>query len=645
MKKIISLVLAGIYILTASGCGKQPDIQEEEMGKENEMIAQENNYSGWGAIDDLYVEKAQKGILGSTAVKEIPRDVYYDKALAGVLGHLAGLTTGFEFIKVAHPASNRLGAPLSILKDITYGPYGGGDHYNGWDGKAVSVGENRLWKEGQLASDDDLHMDIFNQTMIDENIDTYCRLLQTEFADENVRKEAYLSIKSAWLKYGVSDWGGGDRAMYLMSKYPEDDNYAPPFVGTWEAGNLFHWCTEAYIENETLGILLPGMPQSAAKLGNIMGSTTGDGEALMLAEYWSAMYAAAFFEDSSIDTLRKTANGILPKNSWLYTIYQKCEELFEQYPDPNPLNDEEDTNWRKAANELGKTVKDYYDIDDLGCAADLNFGLSVLAILYGNNDYYTTGMLSGVMGADSDCYTAAVLGIMGIIKGMEGTPDIVKERIYQDGEGIYINDKGFTPHIMNDYPETQKITDIVKLYQKNAERFIAARGGNIDDGIYRIASEEFLRPEAVILDNYDFESGSLKHWKHSEDQTIQVLAETAGVYNPEDPSTYEKTIANSGAYRGTVKITEETKDAALYMELDDLEPGEVYKVTAYITGENSRVQLFAENSELVYKEVVPTENPEVFSGYWGVSTGWYLREIYFIATEKATRIGLKVSGK
>jgi len=120
-------------------------------------------------------------------------------------------------------------------------------------------------------------------------------------------------------------------------------------------------------------------------------------------------------------------------------------------------------------------VKDYYDIDDLGCAADINFGLASLAILYGNNDYYTTGMLSGVMGADSDCYTTSIMGIMEIIKGMEGTPEIVKDRIYMGGD-----DPTFTPYTIKNYHETQRITDIVKLYQMNAERFIVASGGKID---------------------------------------------------------------------------------------------------------------------------------------------------------------------
>jgi hypothetical protein len=601
--------------------------------------------SGWGAIDDIYIEKVQEGILESKMEKQMDSEVYYDKALAGFLGHLAGLTTGYEFIKVTHPNCNRLGAPVSILKDLTYGPYGGGDYYNGFDGKVNSVGENRLKDNGVIASDDDLHVDIFNQTIIDDNIDAYTKLLETGFSDEAAKKDVYLAIKNSWLSYGVSDWGGGNRAMYLMQKFPTDDTYAPPYTGTWEAGNLFHWCTEAYIENETLGIDLPGMPQSAAKLGNIMGSTTGDGESLVLAEFWSAMYANAFFEDSSVDTLRVTAEGILPKNNWLYNIYRKCEELYDKYSDENPLNDDEDTNWRLAVNELGTMVKDYYDIDDLGCAPDINFGLATLAILYGNNDYYTTGMLSGVMGADSDCYTAAIMGIMGIIKGMDGTPDIIKERIYKDGEGVYVNDSTFTPYIMQNYPETQKITDIVKQYQKNAERLIVANGGCVENGVYTINAEVSTRPEAVIVNNYDFEQGTLDSWNYSQNQQIEALSETAGVYDASEPATYIKTSANSGEYRGTVLITKETKDAELYLELGDLEPGAVYKVTAFITGENSTVKLFAENDELIYKEAVPGVNAELLDGYWGASTGWYLREIYFTASGEVTKVGLMVSGK
>jgi hypothetical protein len=249
------------------------------------------------------------------------------------------------------------------------------------------------------------------------------------------------------------------------------------------------------------------------------------------------------------------------------------------------------------------------------------------------------------MGADSDCYTAAIMGIMGIIKGMDGTPDIVKERIYKDGEGIYVNDPTFTPYIMQNYPETQKITDIVKLYQKNAERLIVANGGRVKNGVYTINTEVSTRPETVIVDNYDFEQGTLDNWNYSQDQQIVALAETAGVFDASDPVTYVKTSANSGEYRGTLQITKETKDAELYLKLSNLEPGAVYKVTAYITGENSTVKLFAENEELVYKEAVPGINAELFEGYRGASTGWYLREIYFTASGEVTKVGLMVSGQ
>lgn len=653
MKKIFAVSLILISVINLCACSRQENRKVKDASTDSVLDSnlmknddEQNNIEitvlGWGAVDDISIEKVQEGILGDPIAKEIDCNTYYDKALAGFIGHLAGLTTGYEFIKVSYPFQQRLGAPASILKDLTYGPYGGGDYYDGWDGKVANAGEDRIRTDGKIESDDDLHVDIFNQTIFNENIDQFCELLRTEFSDPEARNAAALAIKEAWLKYGVSDWGGGERAMYLMSKYPKDDTYIPPYTGTWEAGNVFHWCTEAYIENETIGMNLPGMPQSAAKLGNLMGSVTGDGESLILAEFWSAMYSEAFFEDSSVELLRKVADGIIPKNSWIYNIYQKCEELYQKYPDEAPLNDNEVANWRLAVNELGVMAKDYYDIDDLGCTPDINFGLAVLAFLYGNNDYDTTGRLSGVMGADSDCYTAAVLGVMGIVKGMDGTPDIVKERIYQDGEGLYVNDKTFTPHIMNDYPEQQKITDIVKLYQQNAESFIVANGGSIHNGVYIINSEAALRPETVIIDNSDFESGILDNWTGDLKQGAATLAETVGVYNPEDTTSYVKTIANSGAYRGTVRLTEETGEGSLYLKLDHLEANTLYKATAYIAGENTAVQLFAEGDDRESKKIIPAVNSEIPDDYPGSKTGWYLREVYFTTHNGKADVGIMV---
>lgn len=653
MKKTWKLcIISGILVIMLSACTNKSDIEnaagsEQELSSVSELPGTEESevfdVIGWGSIDDVKVEKVEAGILGETQMVEISKDDFYDKALAGLIGHVAGVASGYEFIKVSYPFAQRIGAPCSILEDLTYGPYGGGENYNNMDGLVKSVGENHIFEDGVISSDDDYHVDIFNQTVIQENMDTFCALLSSGFSDDDALAETYQGIKSSWLKHQVSDWGGGGRAMYLMNLYPEDDKYAPPYTGTWESGNVFHWCTEAYIENETLGINLPGMPQSAAKLANVMGSVTGDGDSLTAAEFWSAAYANAFFYANIADLFQDTIEGIVPRNSWLYEVAQKCRELYVKYPDDNPINDNEETGWRKAAREFAATTRDYYDIDDFGCAVDLNFGLAYLSVLYGQNDYETTAKISSVMGADSDCYTAAIMGIFGIMNGMDGTPQIIRDRIYKDGEGVYVNDEYFTPYIMSDYPEQQKFVDIARQYQENAEAFIKAMGGTVTEDSYLIPGEENRRNEVVLIDNADFELGTLENWAADVGEEAKVFAQTAGVYDREDPSSYENTIANTGEFCGTIQLSAKSRDESLYTVIDNLEPGATYKITAYIAGESIEAELFAQDGKNRVTAVVePCENANIFSGYWGKTTGWYLREIYITPENDSILVGLTV---
>ncbi len=596
-----------------------------------------------GSIDDLEIELVNQGILGEGQWFELDKDTYYDKTLAGMIGQVAGVLTGYEFIKVPHPANQRIGAPVSILEDLTYGPYGGGYHYNGMDGLVGSVGINRLFDEGRVASDDDYYMDIFNQLVFQENQEAFTLLLEEGFVEGEALDGVYQGIKSSWLKHQVSDWGGGDRAMYLMAKYPDDPKYAPPYTGQWESGNVFNWCTEAYIENETVGMNFPGMPQSASKLGRVMGSVTGDGESLLLAEFRTALYANAYVYDDMVTLMRDTAKAFLPESTWLGKTVEICEDLYELYPDETPLNDDENTGWRQAARAFAKVTRDYYDIDDLGCKADLNFGLAYLAVLYGQNDFETTSRISAVMGGDSDCYTAGLMGAMGIMVGMDGLPQVILDRIYAEGEGVYINDFTFTPHINQDYPEEQKWTDIALDFQENTETFIKALGGIVEEDKYLIPGEDNLGRSIINPSNVDFERGSLEGWSGEEDQGVYILAETGGEYNPNDGGSYVKTLAKTGDYRGSVFITEDGQEGRLYRKISGLEVGKTYKASAFVTGENSQVEFYINDGISLCTELVKAEeNPNIFDGYWGVSTGWYYREISFTASTEEVEIGIKV---
>ena len=112
----------------------------------------------------------------------ISREVYYDKVLAGIVGVVSGVLSGFEFVGGNEPVLAMPDERFNLIE----GPYGGGYLWG-------SAGVNRRLEPGKVASDDDYHIDFFNQLILSKN----------GLATTN--KDIY----NAWRHHVVNDWGGG----------------------------------------------------------------------------------------------------------------------------------------------------------------------------------------------------------------------------------------------------------------------------------------------------------------------------------------------------------------------------------------------------------------------------------------------------
>jgi hypothetical protein len=516
---------------------------------------------------------------GTAGTVEISKDIYYDKTLACIVGEIGGLLSGFEFVKLN--GNPYVGMPDEWFS-IGKGPYGGGP-------KNGSAGNNCVIANGQIRQDDDYHIDIFNQLVFDQSVN-----LPTS-----------LDIQRLWKLHQVRDWGGGSKALQLMNNY----DYVPPFTGQLEYGNIYSWCTEPYIENETVGCIAPGMPQTANTLTNRFALTTGEYESVVWARFFGVMFSIAYFENNSVTAMEK-ASAILPKWSNAKFIYNKALELQQKYP-----ND-----WRSAAKELTNSARFIYRLNNECTAYDVNCGFTVLSILYGNNNYYETVKVASLIGYDADCTAAIVGGLMGIIKGMSGTDETIKQIVYNNGNGMLINDGMYVPYIAQGYPTQQKFTDIALLYQRNMEKVLAASNGTILSDKYIIRQEEVKSGCSVDIPNRDFE-----------DELIGVKSEfhngaQGGIDN------IQSFLPHSGNQTARILASQQGATGKVYVQTDNLEIGKYYKVTGYLVakGEN-RASLFVSNGSQ-FLTTSTYNNP----------TDWYSRSIVFRATEISANIGLYV---
>lgn len=513
--------------------------------------------------------------LSAQSFKTLTKEEYLDKTRACIVSQVAGVLSGYEFVGGSNPY---IGMPDEWFH-LCAGPYGGGEKHG-------SAGENFVVANGRIFSDDDYHIDFFNQLIY----------------DKMGAQPSHSDIADMWMLHQVSDWGGGYSAMKIIN----DRGWIPPFTGRLEYGNNLGWCTEAYIENETVGCLYPGMPVRAAVMTDRFASVTGDFDSQLWGKFYGTAYSIAYFETDAVVVLNK-ASVVLPVGSWVRRMYDLAFSLFMKYPD----------DWRTAAKELHKSRRNIFLMDNIQTAYDVNGGFTILSLLYGRNDYYETMKIASLIGYDGDCTAATAAGLLGIMKGMKGLPEKVNEVVWLDGEGVYINNKKNVPHIRNNYPDEQKFDDLAKLYQSNAEKVITYYGGEVTAAEYRIKTEEALPSKSILIENADFESGD-KNVLFTEKGGAQAVV---GSNIP----------AHNGQSFGRILTSKKGAEGRVYFKVSGLTPGETYRLTGYLaTSGKNQARLYVDGEDVGYQ----------YTSTFGNNNYWYSRSLIFKAGGTEAEVGL-----
>ena len=532
--------------------------------------------------------------------KTMTKEEYYNKTLGGLLGQFAGFFSGYEFVgKHSFKEYYYGGLPLDWFEFVN-GPYAGnvpnaaGYVPPGWNSSTKKDMRLRM-VEGvpEVWSDDDYHLDIFNQ------------LILKEYGSSSY------AIKEAWKDYQVSDWGGGSEAMKLIFGY----DMLAPYTGTLEAENYLSWCTEAYIENETLGFNAPGMPIVAEQLVDKFGSNVGYQDSLIWAKFNAAMYSLAYFEDD-IHVILQEAKKVMPKGSMPYRFFDLAYEAYELFPN----------NHQEAAHFLAYNGKNIYKMDDRMTDCNVNGAYAVISFLYGNGDYIETCKYASCMGFDGDCTAAICCGVLGVINGFKESNkeyQTINEKIYMNGKGLYVNNQlySYPARIRSeDYPEKQKITDIVKLYQENFETILKDNGGSVFDDFYKIPTTSLYEDRSFLFENFDAEVID----ENDNPLTTGFTCKGGELINS---YTIENEIAQSG---DGAFIFANLNKGNVYHTYNGLIPGHHYRLSTYITNsEGSVTMVYASDGKKTTYVTSATETEMVN------------KELIFVATKETMDVGIK----
>ncbi len=346
-------------------------------------------------------------------------------------------------------------------------------------------------------------------------------------------------IGQTWLNYIIEQktilWWGGmgnstEHTAYLRLK----QGIPAPRSGSIELnGQVVAEQIGSQIFIDGWAMVAPGDPELAADLARRAASVSHDGTAIHGAQVLAAMEAQAFVE-RDLQSLLDTGLSAIPRDSLIARMIHDIREWREQYAD-----------WRTTRECIDKRYG--YHIYGGNCHMVPNHALIHLGLLYGDDDFQKSLMITNTAGWDTDCNSGNVgclLGIKNGLAGIEAGPDWrgpVADRMYvstADGGRAITDAVRETYHVVNagrslagqvpvapkggarfhfelpgavqgfrpeESVETRGVVTVENVLGHSAagERSLALRYRGVAPGrVARVATPTFIPPEAINMGGY-----------------------------------------------------------------------------------------------------------------------------------------------
>jgi hypothetical protein len=237
------------------------------------------------------------------------------------------------------------------------------------------------------------------------------------------------------------------------------------------------------IEADFIGLMAPGLPQSANRIAWRAGRVMNYGDGIYGGMFVSGMYAAAFFEQDPVKVVEAGLASIPARSPYGLVIHDLLA-WHKQYPQ----------DWKKA----WQLLEDKWDRRDpcpdgalkpFNIDAKLNGAYIALGLLYGERDFGKTIEISTRAGQDSDCNPASAAGVLGVMLGYRAIPDL-----YKGGIPALAGQKfQFTQHSFD---------SIVASTEKRALALIRKTGGKTDGDRITVRTEPPKAPKLEVWDDY-----------------------------------------------------------------------------------------------------------------------------------------------
>ncbi|MDP9315173.1 MAG: ADP-ribosylglycohydrolase family protein [Chloroflexota bacterium] len=355
----------------------------------------------------------------------------------------------------------------------------------------------------------------------------------------NSRDLTPAQIGQTWLNYIIEQktilwWGGmGNSTEHTAFLRLKRGVQAPESGSIARNGQVVAEQIGAQIFIDGWAMVAPGDPELAADLARRAASVSHDGAAIHGAQVLAAMEALAFVEPD-LNRLIDAALAVIPRDALIARMINDIRDWHALYPD-----------WRTTRACVDKHYG--YHIYGGNCHMVPNHALIHLGLLYGEDDFQRSLMITNTAGWDTDCNSGNVGCLMGIKNGLAGIaagPDWrgpVADRLYlptADG-GRAVTDavsetynvvnigralvgqaplapkngarfhfelpgsvQGFQPETSGETQGTVAVENVMG-YSQAGSRSLALRYRNLAPGrAARVATPTFTPPEAIGMQGY-----------------------------------------------------------------------------------------------------------------------------------------------
>ena len=184
------------------------------------------------------------------------------------------------------------------------------------------------------------------------------------------------------------------------------------------------------IEADYSGIISPGCPQEAIRLGNVFGRLMNFGDGVWAGQFVGALYAEAFFA-GDVNKLLDAGLNAIPAASDYAQMVRDVRAWHRESPDDWTKT------WEKVRVKYSKKANPAMRDTNGGIDARLNGAMIVLGLLYGDGDLDKSMVISMRGGWDSDCNPSNVGGILMCVCGAKALPAKYTEKLDLDRKFSY----------------------------------------------------------------------------------------------------------------------------------------------------------------------------------------------------------------